>query len=169
MKKVNLITLMSLINQLENEASSKSYQIRNNSYLEVDKELDGTETITKDCENFQELYVNYLKVLQTLTDYKLKLNEANNIVNAQVGYSVSELLIHIKQLRVHLGLIETLTKNTETKRRINTEGVSYYSIKKLNYDIKEINNIKDTLVKNINSLEEKINTINSTTFVEIKE
>ena len=169
MKKVNLITLMSLINQLEQEVDSKSKQINYNTHLELDRELDGTETITKDCENFEGLYANYLVKLQQLINYKTKLNKANNTVDTQIGYSVSELLINIKELRKHLWLIEGLMTNKETKRRINVDGVSYYSIKKLNYDIQNIEHIKNTLTKEINSLEEKINTINSTTFVEIEE
>lgn len=169
MRKVNLITLMSLINQLEDETENILREIRYNSIIEKDRELDGTETIIKDCEDFSKLYSNYTDKFNKLIDYKNKLNEANNTINETIDSSVAKLLIQVKEHRKRLYFIEELLKNKESKRRINIDGVSYYSIKQLNYDIDSVKAKKETITKVINILEEQINTINSTTFVEIEE
>ena len=167
--KVSLANLLLLINQKETEVSENYSNLMKNTIISKDRELDGTETILNEVENFKDLQEKYEKSVIDLEIYKNKLAFANATEKVSADITIIEAINKVSALRRRLGLYDNLSaKKASLERRFDGNGgSSFYRVNELNFDINKIKRIREEIKTKISELEADIQNTNATTYVEI--
>ena len=162
--------LLILIQQESAKLGEIKDKIRKNSTITKDKEIEsGKETLLQDVENFDDLMAQYNVSSDKLVYYKNMLNKENNSTMVEKDETISDVINIIKELRSRLSLLDTLSyKQTSRDRRFDGNGgYAYYRVVELNFNMDDINILREETKNEISRLEALIQNVNATTVITI--
>ena len=163
--KLNLTTLMSKINEEEENLNNLMSNIRLHIFSTSIKELDGSETrledyrsdLTEELKNLEETY-------ELLTKLKKLQFEKNNSYKLDDACTIQQAISDNNYLRKLKNFYSSIVNNRSTKTRITEVNNSYFECHNLNYDSKDIQKRIDEITKEIEATDFEISKLNSIEF-----
>lgn len=148
--KINLSSLMGLINEYENQYNSLFFQLKKHVFNLTIQELNGTKNIIEDNKSDFELeYSELEKLSKAISNLKSILYERNNSLKLSDGRSIQTAIVENGNLRKLKNNLQSLLNFRNSKQRITEVNNSYFQIQDINYDT-------DTVKSKILELEQKI-------------
>ena len=148
--KINLSSLMGLINEYENEYDSLFFSIKKHVFNLTIQELNGTKNIIEDNKSDFELeYSELEKLSKTISNLKSILYERNNSLKLSDGRNIQTAIVENANLRKLKNNLQSLLNFRNSKQRITEVNNSYFQIQDINYD-------PDAVKSKILDLEQKI-------------
>lgn len=163
--KLNLTTLMSKINEEEENLNNLMSNIRLHIFSTSIKELDGSETILEDYKSdLTEELKNLEETYELLTKLKKLQFEKNNFYKLDDGRTIQQAISDNNYLRKLKNFYSSIVNNRSTKTRITEVNNSYFECHNLNYDSKDIQKRIDEITKEIEATDFEISKLNSIEF-----
>lgn len=163
--KLNLTTLMSKINEEEENLNNLMSNIRLHIFSTSIKELDGSETILEDYKSdLTEELKNLEETYELLTKLKKLQFEKNNYYKLDDGRTIQQAISDNNYLRKLKNFYSSIVNNRSTKTRITEVNNSYFECHNLNYDSKDIQKRIDEITKEIEATDFEISKLNSIEF-----
>ena len=163
--KLNLTTLMSKINEEEENLNNLMSNIRLHIFSTSIKELDGSETILEDYKSdLTEELKNLEETYELLTKLKKLQFEKNNSYKLDDGRTIQQAISDNNYLRKLKNFYSSIVNNRSTKTRITEVNNSYFESHNLNYDSKDIQKRIDEITKEIEATDFEISKLNSIEF-----
>ena len=157
--KLNLTTLMSKINEEEENLNNLMSNIRLHIFSTSIKELDGSETILEDYKSdLTEELKNLEETYELLTKLKKLQFEKNNSYKLDDGRTIQQAISDNNYLRKLKNFYSSI------KTRITEVNNSYFECHNLNYDSKDIQKRIDEITKEIEATDFEISKLNSIEF-----
>ncbi len=166
--KINLSSLMSLIEEKEKQYISLFYSLREHVFNTTIQELNGTTNIIEDNKkDFQEEYLEVQKLTKEITSLKTILYEKNNLFKLSNGQTIQSAIVENTNLRKLKNNLNTLLNHRSSKQRVTEVNNSYFQIQDINYNPDEIKSKILQLEEKIRQTDFEISKLNSIEF-EIK-
>ena len=163
--KLNLTTLMSKINEEEENLNNLMSNIRLHIFSTSIKELDGSETILEDYKSdLTEELKNLEETYELLTKLKKLQCEKNNSYKLDDSRTIQQDISDNNYLRKLKNFYSSIVNNRSTKTRITEVNNSYFECHNLNYDSKDIQKRIDEITKEIEATDFEISKLNSIEF-----
>ena len=166
--KINLSSLMSLIEEKEKQYISLFYSLREHVFNTTIQELNGTTNIIENNKkDFQEEYLEVQKLTKEITSLKTILYEKNNLFKLSNGQTIQSAIVENTNLRKLKNNLNTLLNHRSSKQRVTEVNNSYFQIQDINYNPDEIKSKILQLEEKIRQTDFEISKLNSIEF-EIK-
>lgn len=163
--KLNLTTLMSKINEEEENLNNLMSNIHLHIFSTSIKELDGSETILEDYKSdLTEELKNLEETYELLTKLKKLQFEKNNSYKLDDSRTIQQAISDNNYLRKLKNFYSSIVNNRSTKTRITEVNNSYFECHNLNYDSKDIQKRIDEITKEIEATDFEISKLNSIEF-----
>ena len=163
--KLNLTTLMSKINEEEENLNNLMSNIRLHNFNTSIKELDSSETILEDYKSdLTEELKNLEETYELLTKLKKLQFEKNNSYKLDDSRTIQQAISDNNYLRKLKNFYSSIVNNRSTKTRITEVNNSYFECHNLNYDSKDIQKRIDEITKEIEATDFEISKLNSIEF-----
>ena len=163
--KINLSSLMCLIDEKEKQYTSLFIALKNHVFNTSIQELNGTTNISEDNKNdFQEELKDVQKLSKEITQLKSILYEKNNSFKLTDGRTIQAAIVENSNLRKLKDNLQLLLNYRNIKQRVTEVNNSYFQIQEINYNPEEIKSQIQKLDERIRSTDFEISKLNSIEF-----
>lgn len=163
--KINLSSLMSLIDENEKQYSSLFFSLKKHVFNTYIQELNGTTNIVEDNKkDFQEEISEVKKLSTEITKLKSILYEKNNSFKLTDGKSIQSAIVENSNLRKLKDNLQSLLNYRNSKQRVTEVNNSYFQIQEINYNQEEIKSQIQQLDEKIRNTDFEISKLNSIEF-----
>ena len=163
--KINLSSLMSLIDENEKQYSSLFFSLKKHVFNTSIQELNGTTNIVEDNKkDFQEEISEVKKLSTEITKLKSILYEKNNSFKLTDGRSIQSAIVENSNLRKLKDNLQSLLNYRNSKQRVTEVNNSYFQIQEINYNQEEIKSQIQQLDEKIRNTDFEISKLNSIEF-----
>lgn len=137
--KINLSSLMGLINESETQYSSLLYSLKQHVFNSTIQELNGTTNIIEDNKNdFQEEMAEVERLSKEITKMKSILYAKNNSFTLSDGRTIQAAIVENANLRKLRDGLQNLLRYRNSKQRVTEVNNSYFQIQEINYNADEL-------------------------------
>ena len=163
--KINLSSLMCLIDENERQYSSLFFALKKHVLNTSIQELNGTTNIVEDSKkDFQEELAEVERLSKEITKLKNILYEKNNSFKLSDGRTIQSAIVENSNLRKLKDNLQTLLNYRNLKQRVTEVNNSYFQIQEINYNQEEINSQIQQLDLKIRNTDFEISKLNSIEF-----
>lgn len=163
--KINLSSLMSLIEEKEKQYLSLFYSLKDHVFNTTIQELNGTTNIIEDNKkDFQEELLEVQKLTKEITSLKTILYDKNNLFKLSDGRTIQSAIVENTNLRKLKNNLNTLLNYRSSKQRVTEVNNSYFQIQDINYNPDEIKSKVLELEEKIRQTDFEISKLNSIEF-----
>lgn len=163
--KINLSSLMCLIDENEKQYSSLLFALKNHVLNTSIQELNGTTNIVEDnTKDFQEELVEVERISKEIAKLKSILYEKNNSFKLSDGRTIQSAIVENSNLRKLKENLQTLLNYRNLKQRVTEVNNSYFQIQEINYNQEEIKSQIQQLDEKIRNTDFEISKLNSIEF-----
>ena len=163
--KINLSSLMCLIDENERQYSSLFFALKKNVLNTSIQELNGTTNIVEDNKkDFQEELAEVERLSKEITKLKSILYEKNNSFKLSDGRTIQSAIVENSNLRKLKDNLQTLLNYRNLKQRVTEVNNSYFQIQEINYNQEEIKSQIQQLDLKIRNTDFEISKLNSIEF-----
>ena len=163
--KINLSSLMCLIDENERQYSSLFFALKKHVLNTSIQELNGTTNIVEDNKkDFQEELAEVERLSKEITKLKNILYEKNNSFKLSDGRTIQSAIVENSNLRKLKDYLQTLLNYRNLKQRVTEVNNSYFQIQEINYNQEEIKSQIQQLDLKIRNTDFEISKLNSIEF-----
>ncbi len=163
--KINLSSLMCLIDENEKQYSSLFFALKKHVLNTSIQELNGTTNIVEDNKkDFQEELAEVERLSKEITKLKSILYEKNNSFKLSDGRTIQSAIVENSNLRKLKDNLQTLLNYRNLKQRVTEVNNSYFQIQEINYNQEEIKSQIQQLDLKIHNTDFEISKLNSIEF-----
>ena len=163
--KINLSSLMCLIDENEKQYSSLFFALKKHVLNTSIQELNGTTNIVEDNKkDFQEELAEVERLSKEITKLKSILYEKNNSFKLSDGRTIQSAIVENSNLRKLKDNLQTLLNYRNLKQRVTEVNNSYFQIQEINYNQEEIKSQIQQLDLKIRNTDFEISKLNSIEF-----
>ena len=163
--KINLSSLMCLIDENEKQYSSLFYALKKHVLNTSIQELNGTTNIVEDNKkDFQEELAEVERLSEEITKLKSILYEKNNSFKLSDGRTIQSAIVENSNLRKLKDNLQTLLNYRNLKQRVTEVNNSYFQIQEINYNQEDIKSQIQHLDAKIRNTDFEISKLNSIEF-----
>lgn len=163
--KINLSSLMCLIDENERQYSSLFYALKKHVLNTSIQELNGTTNIVEDNKkDFDEELSEVNRLANEISKLKSILYEKNNSFKLSDGRTIQSAIVENSNLRKLKDNLQTLLNYRNLKQRVTEVNNSYFQIQEINYNQKEIKSQIQQLDEKIRNTDFEISKLNSIEF-----
>ena len=163
--KINLSSLMCLIDENEKSYSSLFFALKKHVLNTSIQELNGTTNIVEDNKkDFQEELTEVERLSKEITKLKSILYEKNNSFKLSDGRTIQSAIVENSNLRKLKDNLQTLLNYRNLKQRVTEVNNSYFQIQEINYNQEEIKSQIQRLDLKIRNTDFEISKLNSIEF-----
>ena len=163
--KINLSSLMCLIDENEKQYSSLFFSLKKHVLNTSIQELNGTTNIVEDNKrDFQEELAEAERLSKEITKLKSILYEKNNSFKLTDGRTIQSAIVENSNLRKLKDNLQTLLNYRNLKQRVTEVNNSYFQIQEINYNQEEIKFQIQQLDEKIRNTDFEIFKLNSIEF-----
>lgn len=163
--KINLSSLMCLIDENERQYSSLFFVLKKHVLNTSIQELNGTTNIVEDNKkDFQEELAEVERLSKEITKLKNILYEKNNSFKLSDGRTIQSAIVENSNLRKLKDNLQTLLNYRNLKQRVTEVNNSYFQIQEINYNQEEIKSQIQQLDLKIRNTDFEISKLNSIEF-----
>ena len=163
--KINLSSLMSLIDENEKQYSSLFFSLKKHVFNTSIQELNGTTNIVEDNKkDFQEEISEVERLSTEITKLKSLLYEKNNSFKLTDGRTIQSAIVENSNLRKLKDNLQSLLNYRNSKQRVTEVNNSYFQIQEINYNQEEIKSQIQQLDLKIRNTDFEISKLNSIEF-----
>ena len=163
--KINLSSLMSLIDEDEKLYSSLFYNLKDYVYNTSIKELNGTINLIEDNkDDFSNVVSEIKRLLSEISKLKNILYEKNNSLKLTDGRTIQSAIVENCNLRKLKNNLQSLLNSRNSMKRVTEVNNSYFLIQEINYNQNEINLEIQKLEEKIRNTDFEISKLNSIEF-----
>ena len=163
--KINLSSLMCLIDENERQYSSLFFALKKHVLNTSIQELNGTTNVVEDNKkDFQEELAEVERLSKEITKLKSILYEKNNSFKLSDGRTIQSAIVENSNLRKLKDNLQTLLNYRNLKQRVTEVNNSYFQIQEINYNQEEIKSQIQQLDLKIRNTDFEIYKLNSTEF-----
>lgn len=163
--KINLSSLMGLIDESEKQYSSLLYSLKKHVTNTSIQELNGTTNIIEDNKNvFQEEFSEVQRLSTEITYLKSILYEKNNFFKLTNGKTIQSAIVENTNLRKLKDCLQNLLNYRNSKQRVTEVNNSYFEVQEINYNPEEVKSIIKQLDEKIRDTDFEISKLNSIEF-----
>ena len=163
--KINLSSLMCLIDENERQYSSLFFALKKHVLNTSIQELNGTTNIVEDNKkDFQEELAEVERLSKEITKLKSILYEKNNSFKLSDGRTIQSAIDENSNLRKLKDNLQTLLNYRNLKQRVTEVNNSYFQIQEINYNQEEIKSQIQQLDLKIRNTDFEISKLNSIEF-----
>lgn len=163
--KINLSSLMCLIDENERQYSSLFFALKKHVLNTSIQELNGTTNIVEDNKkDFQEELAEVKRLSKEITKLKSILYEKNNSFKLSDGKTIQSAIVENSNLRKLKDNLQTLLNYRNLKQRVTEVNNSYFQIQEINYNQEEIKSQIQQLDLKIRNTDFEISKLNSIEF-----
>ena len=163
--KINLSSLMSLIDENEKQYSSLFFSLKKHVFNTSIQELNGTTNIVEDNKkDFQEEISEVERLSTEITKLKSILYEKNNSFKLTDGRTIQSAIVENSNLRKLKDNLQSLLNYRNSKQRVTEVNNSYFQIQEINYNQEEIKSQIQQLDEKIRNTDFEISKLNSIEF-----
>ena len=163
--KINLSSLMSLIDENEKQYSSLFFSLKKYVFNTSIQELNGTTNIVEDNKkDFQEEISEVKRLSTEITKLKSILYEKNNSFKLTDGRTIQSAIVENSNLRKLKDNLQSLLNYRNSKQRVTEVNNSYFQIQEINYNQEEIKSQIQQLDEKIRNTDFEISKLNSIEF-----
>ena len=163
--KINLSSLMCLIDENEKQYSSLFFALKKHVLNTSIQELNGTINVVDDNKkDFQEELAEVKRLSKEITKFKSILYEKNNSFKLSDGRTIQSAIVENSNLRKLKDNLQTLLNYRNLKQRITEVNNSYFQIQEINYNQEDIKSQIQQLDAKIRNTDFEISKLNSIEF-----
>ena len=163
--KINLSSLMCLIDENERQYSSLFYALKKHVLNTSIQELNGTTNIVEDNKkDFDEELSEVNRLANEISKLKSILYEKNNSFKLSDGRTIQSAIVENSNLRKLKDNLQTLLNYRNLKQRVTEVNNSYFQIQEINYNQEEIKSQIQQLDLKIRNTDFEISKLNSIEF-----
>lgn len=163
--KINLSSLMCLIDENERQYSSLFYALKKHVLNTSIQELNGTTNIVEDNKkDFDEELSEVNRLANEISKLKSILYEKNNSFKLSDGRTIQSAIVENSNLRKLKDNLQTLLNYRNLKQRVTEVNNSYFQIQEINYKQEEIKSQIQQLDEKIRNTDFEISKLNSIEF-----
>lgn len=163
--KINLSSLMCLIDENERQYSSLFYALKKHVLNTSIQELNGTTNIVEDNKkDFDEELSEVNRLANEISKLKSILYEKNNSFKLSDGRTIQSAIVENSNLRKLKNNLQTLLNYRNLKQRVTEVNNSYFQIQEINYNQEEIKSQIQQLDEKIRNTDFEISKLNSIEF-----
>lgn len=163
--KINLSSLMCLIDENEKQYSSLFFALKKHVLNTSIQELNGTTNVVEDNKkDFQEELAEVERLSKEITKLKSILYEKNNSFKLSDGRTIQSAIVENSNLRKLKDNLQTLLNYRNLKQRVTEVNNSYFQIQEINYNQEEIKSQIQQLDLKIRNTDFEISKLNSIEF-----
>lgn len=163
--KINLSSLMCLIDENERQYSSLFYALKKHVLNTSIQELNGTTNIVEDNKkDFDEELSEVNRLANEISKLKSILYEKNNSFKLSDGRTIQSAIVENSNLRKLKDNLQTLLNYRNLKQRGTEVNNSYFQIQEINYNQEEIKSQIQQLDEKIRNTDFEISKLNSIEF-----
>lgn len=163
--KINLSSLMCLIDENERQYSSLFFALKKHVLNTSIQELNGTTNVVEDNKkDFQEELAEVERLSKEITKLKNILYEKNNSFKLSDGRTIQSAIVENSNLRKLKDNLQTLLNYRNLKQRVTEVNNSYFQIQEINYNQEEIKSQIQQLDLKIRNTDFEISKLNSIEF-----
>lgn len=163
--KINLSSLMCLIDENEKQYSSLFFALKKHVLNTSIQELNGTINVVEDNKkDFQEELAEVKRLSKEITKFKSILYEKNNSFKLSDGRTIQSAIVENSNLRKLKDNLQTLLNYRNLKQRITEVNNSYFQIQEINYNQEDIKSQIQQLDAKIRNTDFEISKLNSIEF-----
>lgn len=163
--KINLSSLMCLIDENEKQYSSLFFALKKHVLNTSIQELNGTTNVVEDNKkDFQEELAEVKRLSKEITKLKSILYEKNNSFKLSDGRTIQSAIVENSNLRKLKDNLQTLLNYRNLKQRVTEVNNSYFQIQEINYNQEEIKSQIQQLDEKIRNTDFEISKLNSIEF-----
>ena len=163
--KINLSSLMCLIDENEKQYSSLFFALKKHVLNTSIQELNGTINVVDDNKkDFQEELAEVKRLSKEITKFKSILYEKNNSFKLSDGRTIQSAIVENSNLRKLKDNLQTLLNYRNLKQRVTEVNNSYFQIQEINYNQEEIKSQIQQLDLKIRNTDFEISKLNSIEF-----
>ena len=163
--KINLSSLMALIDESEKQYSSLFFSLKKHVFNTTIQELNGTTNIVEDNKkDFQEEMSEVERLSTEINKLKGILYEKNNFFRLTDGRTIQSAIVENSNLRKLKDTLQVLLNYRNSKQRVTEVNNSYFQIQDINYNQEEIKCKIKNLDEKIRNTDFEISKLNSIEF-----
>ena len=163
--KINLSSLMCLIDEKEKQYSSLFYALKKHVLNTSIKELNGTTNVVEDNKkDFDEELSEVNKLASDISKLKSILYEKNNSFKLFDGRTIQSAIVENSNLRKLKDNLQSLLNYRNLIQRVTEVNNSYFQIQEINYNQEEIKSQIQQLDAKIRNTDFEISKLNSIEF-----
>ena len=163
--KINLSSLMCLIDEKENKYSSLFFTLKKHVFNTSIQELNGTTNVVEDNKkDFDEELSEVKELANEISKLKSILYEKNNSFKLSDGRTIQSAIVENSNLRKLKDNLQTLLNYRNLKQRVTEVNNSYFQIQEINYNQEEIKSQIQQLDEKIRNTDFEISKLNSIEF-----
>ena len=163
--KINLSSLMCLIDEKERKYSSKFFSLKKHVFNTSIQELSGVLNVIEDNKkDFEEELIEVQNLSNEIIKLKSILYEKNNAFKLSDGRSIQAAIVENSNLRKLKDNFELLLNYRNSKQRVTEVNNSYFQIQEINYNQDEIKSQIQILDEKIRNTDFEISKLNSIEF-----
>ncbi len=163
--KINLSSLMCLIDENEKQYSSLFFALKKHVLNTSIQELNGTTNVVEDNKkDFQEELAEVERLSKDIAKLKSILYEKNNSFKLSDGRTIQSAIVENSNLRKLKDNLQTLLNYRNLKQRVTEVNNSYFQIQEINYNQEEIKSQIQRLDLKIRNTDFEISKLNSIEF-----
>ena len=163
--KINLSSLMCLIDKQEKKYSSMFFSMKKHVFNTSVQELSGVVNVIEDNKkDFEEELLEVQNLSNEIIKLKSILYEKNNTFKLSDGRSIQAAIVENSNLRKLKDNFELLLNYRNSKQRFTEVNNSYFQIQEINYNQDEIKSRIQQLDNRIRSTDFEISKLNSIEF-----
>lgn len=163
--RINLSSLMSLIDESEKRYSSLFISLRKHVLTTSIQELNGTTNIVEDNKkDFDEELAEVNKLANEISKFKSILYEKNNSFKLSDGRTIQSAIVENSNLRKLKDNLQSLLNYHNFKQRVTEVNNSYFQIQEINYDPEKVKSQILQLDQRIHNTDFEISKLNSIEF-----
>lgn len=163
--KINLSSLMCLIDEKERKYSSKFFSLKKHVFNTSIQELSGVLNVIEDNKkDFEEELIEVQNLSNEIIKLKSILYEKNNTFKLSDGRSIQAAIVENSNLRKLKDNFELLLNYRNSKQRVTEVNNSYFQIQEINYNQDEIKSQIQILDEKIRNTDFEISKLNSIEF-----
>ena len=163
--KINLSSLMALIDECEKQYSSLFYSLKNHVFNTTIQELNGTTNIIEDNKkDFQDEMAEVERLSLKITKLKSILYEKNNSFKLSDGRTIQSAIVENTNLRKLKSNLQNLLNYRNSNQRVTEVNNSYFQIQDINYNQDEVKSKIIQIDAQIRNTDFEISKLNSIEF-----
>lgn len=163
--KINLSSLMCLIDEQEKKYNSLLYSLKQHVFNSSIQELNGTTNMIEDNKkDFEEEMLEVEKLASNICVLKATLYEKNNSFKLTDGRSIQAAIVENTNLRKLKECLKSLLNYRNSKQRVTEVNNSYFQIQEINYNAEEVKARIQELDAKIQATDFEISKLNSIEF-----
>ena len=163
--KINLSSLICLIDEKERKYSSMFFSLKKHVFNTSIQELSGLLNVIEDNKkDFEEELIEVQNLSNEIIKLKSILYEKNNAFKLSDGISIQAAIVENSNLRKLKDNFELLLNYRNSKQRVTEVNNSYFQIQEINYNQEKIKSKIQILDEKIRNTDFEISKLNSIEF-----